>query len=157
MFFSASTHYPEVKRTLGIARTSDLNSSWAVDEQPILPPEQQIENSSLYHEPTDNTWYLFTNHIGINEQGQEYTDAIWVYWTTDLEKWNPNNKAIVLDGLNCQWSKRCIGMPSVVHVGDRLAIFYDAPGAESLSHVNRDIGLAWLDLPLNRPGNKPSN
>ena len=42
-------------------------------------------------------------------------------------------------------------MPSVVQVGKRLAILYDAPGGESLSHMNRDIGLAWLELPLIPP------
>ena len=42
----------------------------------------------------------------------------------------------------------CVGMPSVVPVGDRLAIFYDAPEPGSTSHMGRDIGLAWLPLPL---------
>jgi hypothetical protein len=36
----------------------------------------------------------------------------------------------------------------VIQVGNRLAIFYDAPGGASTSHLGRDIGLAWLDLPL---------
>jgi len=44
-------------------------------------------------------------------------------------------------------------MPSVVKVGDRLAVLYDAPGGESRSHMNRDIGLAWLPLPLIAPKN----
>jgi hypothetical protein len=34
MFFSAS-----MPRTLGIARTKDLNGPWAIDPQPIVPPE----------------------------------------------------------------------------------------------------------------------
>jgi hypothetical protein len=42
-------------------------------------------------------------------------------------------------------------MPSVVRVGKRLAIFYDAPGGDSTSHMERDIGLAWLELPLSPP------
>jgi hypothetical protein len=42
-------------------------------------------------------------------------------------------------------------MPSVIRTGQRLAVFYDAPGGDSISHMNRDIGLAWLDLPLNIP------
>ena len=153
MFFSASTHYPDVKRTLSIARTDDLDSSWVCDDQPIVPQEEQIENSSLYYESSTGVWYLFTNHIGINEEGHEFTDAIWVYWTKDLETWNSNHKAVVLDGTNCEWSNLCIGMPSVLKVGNRLAILYDAPGGESLHHMHRDIGLAWLDLPLARPGN----
>jgi predicted GH43/DUF377 family glycosyl hydrolase len=151
MFFSASTHYPGVKRTLGLARTKDLNGAWQIGEEPILPPEEQIENSSLYYEPKHKTWFLFTNHIGVNEQGWEWTDAIWVYWSKDLERWDARNKAVVLDGSNCSWSKRCIGMPSVIKIGKRLAILYDAPGGESLGHMQRNIGLAWLDLPLVPP------
>jgi predicted GH43/DUF377 family glycosyl hydrolase len=96
-------------------------------------------------------WFLFTNHIGVNEAGQEWTDAIWVYWSKDLEHWNVRNKAVVLDGNNCSWSKQCVGMPSVIKVGKRLAILYDAPGDSSLSHMHRDIGLAWLELPLTPP------
>jgi hypothetical protein len=65
--------------------------------------------------------------------------------------WEPKHKAVVLDGKNCLWSKNCIGMPSVVRIGKRLALLYDAPGGESLSHMNRDIGLAWMDLPFKVP------
>lgn len=145
MFFSAS-----MKRTLGIARSKDLNGPWTIDPQPIVSPEEQIENSSLYFEPANKTWFLFTNHIGL-DGGGEYTDAVWVYWSQDLNKWDTMNKAIVLDGHNCTWSKKCIGMPSVVAVGKRLAVFYDAPGDNSTSHMRRDIGLAWLTLPLSPP------
>jgi hypothetical protein len=28
---------------------------------------------------------------------------------------------------------------------------YDAPGGDSMSHMGRDIGLAWIDLPLTPP------
>jgi len=38
-----------------------------------------------------------------------------------------------------------------VKVGDRLAILYDAPGEDSVSHMRRSIGLAWLNLPLIPP------
>lgn len=142
MFFSAS-----MKRTIGIARTKDLDGEWTIDPEPIVSPEEQIENSSLYYETANKTWFLFTNHVGI-EDG-EYTDAIWVYWTKDLNHWNAGHKAVVLDGENCTWSRKCIGMPSVVKAGNRLAIFYDAPGGDSKSHMGRDIGLAWLNLPIN--------
>jgi predicted GH43/DUF377 family glycosyl hydrolase len=144
LFFSAS-----MKRTLGIARTKDLNGPWSIDPQPIVPPEEQIENSSLYFEPANKTWFLFTNHIGVD--GHEYTDAVWVYWSKDLNAWDAKNKAVVLDGANCGWSKKCIGMPSVIAVGKRLAIFYDAPGGNKTGHMNRDLGLAWLELPLTPP------
>ncbi|MAT69410.1 MAG: hypothetical protein CMJ58_07775 [Planctomycetaceae bacterium] len=153
MFFSASTPYPNVKRTVGIARSSDLDAAWQIDEQPIVPLDEQIENSSLYYEEANGLWFLFTNHIGVNEQGQEFTDAIWTYWTDNLDEWDPKHKAIVLDGENCTWSNRCIGMPSAVKVGERLAIMYDAPGGDRIDHMHRDIGLAWLDLPLRPPSN----
>jgi len=151
-FFSATTRKPGnpcVQRTLGIARTKDLDGPWTVDPQPVVPIEEQIENSSLYYEKSNRTWFLFTNHIGIDRG--EYTDAVWVYWSKDPNRWNPGNKAVVLDGGNCTWSTKCIGLPSVVRTGNRLALFYDAPGGDSTSHMRRNIGLAWLDLPLSPP------
>jgi len=42
-------------------------------------------------------------------------------------------------------------MPSLVRVGRRLAVLYDAPGGTSVTHMKRDIGLAWLNLPRIRP------
>ena len=154
MFFSASTEAP-ILRTISLARTRDLNGPWTLAAQPLLPPTEQIENSSLYFEKKIKTWFLFTDHVGIKD-GLEYTDAIWVYWSKDLTKWDPAHKAVVLDACNCKWSKHIIGLPSVVPVGKRLAIFYDGQDADSIppgvkSHMNRDIGLAWLDLPLTLP------
>lgn len=150
MFFSAAGNDQRgTHRIISIARTKDLNGPWAIDPQPIVPPDEQIENSSLYFEQSNNTWFLFTNHIGLD--GDEYTDAVWVYWSRDLNRWDAKNKAVVLDGKKCTWSKKCFGMPSVVRVGKRLAIFYDAPGGVSTSHMNRDLGLAWLELPLSPP------
>ncbi len=151
-FFSSTTRKPGnpcVQRTLGIARTKDLDGVWTVDPNPMVPIEEQIENSTLYYEKSNQTWFLFTNHIGIDKG--EYTDAIWVYWSKDLNKWDAKNKAVVLDGQNCSWSKKCIGLPSVVQVGKRLALFYDAPGGSSTSHMKRHVGLAWLELPLSVP------
>lgn len=150
-FFSASSGNP-LKRTIGIARTKNLDGEWKVDPQPIVPLEEQVENSSLYFEEANKTWFLFTNHIGLDERG-EYTDSVWVYWTQDLNHWNAENKAIVLDGQNCKWSTDCIGLPSVVKFGNRLAVFYDAPGGHEVSHMQRDLGLAWLNLPLAPPTN----
>ena len=115
-FFSASINNASgTKRTIGIARTKDLNGAWTIDPAPIVPLEEQIENTSFYYEPGIKTWFMFTNHIGI--EGFEYTDAVWVYWTKDLNKWNAKDKAVVLDGGNCTWSKKCIGLPSVLKVG----------------------------------------
>jgi predicted GH43/DUF377 family glycosyl hydrolase len=166
-FFSASVNRDSgggiivCKRTLGIARTKDLDGHWTLDPEPLAPLDDQIENSDLYYEEANGTWFLFTNHIGIlpeeaavpevAEASTEYTDAVWVYWTKDPNHWDPKNKAVVLDGQNCTWSKKCIGLPGVVKVGDRLAVLYDAPGEDSVSHMRRSIGLAWLDLPLVPP------
>ena len=166
-FFSASVSrdfgrgFIECKRTLGIARTTNLDGSWTLDPEPLAPLDDQVENSDLYYEEANGTWFLFTNHIGIlpegaavpevAEAGTEYTDAVWVYWTKDPNHWDPKNKAVVLDGRNCTWSKQCIGLPGVVKVGDRLAMLYDAPGGDSVSHMRRSIGLAWIDLPIIPP------
>jgi len=155
MFFSASTDSP-IKRTLGLARTKDLNGSWAIAPEPIVPQDEQVENSSLYYDEETKTWFLFTNHVGV-ENRLEYADAIWVYWTTDITRWNGDHKAVVLDRANCKWSKHIIGLPSVVKVGSRLAIFYDGNNSAQMpggvkSHMDRDIGLAWINLPIIPPG-----
>lgn len=152
MFFSAMNS--NWKRTIAIARTRNLAGTWTVDAAPALPVTEQIENSSLYYEPANQTWFLFTNHIGLD--GGEYTDGVWVYWTKDLNSWNPADKAVVLDGSNCTWSSKCIGMPSVVVVGDKLFVYYDAPGGTSTSHMQRSLGRATLQLPLD-PTVAPDN
>jgi predicted GH43/DUF377 family glycosyl hydrolase len=152
-FFSAATTDPDgshTRRTIGIARTNDLNGAWRLDPQPALPLSEQVENTSLYYEPANRTWFLFTNHVGIRS-GEEYTDAVWVYWSKDLNHWDPSAKAVVLDSRNCSWSKSVIGLPSVVKVGKRLALFYDGVADGSITHMRRDIGLAWLKLPLQPP------
>ncbi len=123
MFFSGATPDGKgIKRTLGLARTKDLNSSWSIEEEPVVPITEQIENSSVYYEPATKTWFLFTNHVGIDEKGGEYTDAIWVYWSKDINKWNQENKAIALDNVNSTWAKGAIGMPTVIQRGNKLAL-----------------------------------
>jgi len=152
-FFSGSTNDNGLtKRTLGISRTTDLDGTWEIDPNPLVPLEEQIENSSLYFDQESKFWFLFTNHIGIDSKKTEYTDAIWVYWSKDINKWDTANKAIVLDSMNCSWSKGAIGMPSVIKTGNRLAILYDAFEGYSTYHMKRNIGLAWLQLPLTIPG-----
>ena len=79
------------------------------------------------------------------------TDAIWVYWSSDLDHWNSAQKAIVLDGAGSSWSHTILGLPSVVPQGHRLAIYYDGLAESGLTHMRRDIGLAWVDLPLRIP------
>jgi len=148
-FFSGAKQDADgTKRTLGLARTKDLNSTWRIDPQPLFPSIEQVENSSLFYDVQKATWYLFTNHIGITKENGEYTDAIWVYWTKDIRHWNEKDKAIVLDQSNCSWAKGAIGMPSVIKVGNKLAMLYDGVAGNSTSHMRRDIGLAWMDLPL---------
>jgi hypothetical protein len=58
---------------------------------------------------------------------------------------------VVLDPANCRWSKNIIGLPSVVKHGNRLAVFYDGQATDEMSHMRRDVGLAWLNLPLKPP------
>ena len=146
-FFSgASQDSSGTKRTLGIAATKNLDGAWTVQNKPIFPITEQVENSSVYYEPGNKTWYLFTNHIGIDNNKTEYTDAIWVYWSKDIYHWNVNHKAIVLDSTNCTWSKGAIGMPSVIRIGNRLAVLYDAYEGYSTYHMRRNIGLAWIEI-----------
>ena len=151
-FFSGATQHGKIiKRTLGIARTKDLNASWKIDEKPIFSLDEQVENSSMFFDTQTKTWYLFTNHIGIKDKVGEYTDAIWVYWTKDINRWRAEDKAIVLDAENSTWAKGAIGMPTVIQVGNRLALLYDAAEGTSTSHMYRNIGLAWMELPLKIP------
>ncbi|GAB3314554.1 hypothetical protein GCM10027299_02790 [Larkinella ripae] len=151
-FFSGATQEGKViKRTLGIARTRDLNASWKIDEKPLFPLDEQIENSSLFFDAQTQTWFLFTNHIGLKTGVGEYTDAIWVYWTKDINRWRSEDKAVVLDAENSTWAKGAIGMPTVIQVGNRLALLYDAAEGTSTSHMHRSIGLAWMELPLKIP------
>ncbi|MGP4033700.1 hypothetical protein [Pseudarthrobacter sp. 1C304] len=157
MLFSAATTVDgSIQRTLGIARTKDLDSTWTVDPEPALPLEEQIENSSLHFEAATKTWFLFTNHIGRADDVTpvppqltgEYTDAVWVYWTTDVTKWDPAKRAVVIDAKSAGWSPRVIGLPSVVVNGNRLAVYYDGAVADDISHGHRDVAVTYIDLPL---------
>jgi predicted GH43/DUF377 family glycosyl hydrolase len=148
-FFSgASQDSTGTKRTLGIASTKNLDGLWTINMKPIFPITEQVENSSVYYDEKSKTWYLFTNHIGIDSSKVEYTDAVWVYWSKDIYNWDITNKAIVLDSSNCTWSKGAIGMPSIIKAGDKLALLYDAFEGYSTYHMKRNIGLAWIDLPI---------
>lgn len=146
------------KRTIGIAHAETLNSEWKVDPKPVLPTSEQIENPSLYYQPSDGMWFMFVNHVGIDSVIGEYTDAVWVYWTKDYNNWQPENRAVVLDSSNVHWTKKIIGLPSVIKVGNRLAIFYDGQSVAPVKgagwtqyHMKRDIGISWLNLPIETP------
>jgi predicted GH43/DUF377 family glycosyl hydrolase len=165
MIFSASTTRDgQIYRTLGLATTTDLDGPWTVADEPILPLTEQIENSSLYFEPVGGWWFLFTNHVGeaadlsavAPQSSTEYTDAIWVYWSKDLEHWDPAHKAEVLNAAQTGWSPRIVGLPSVVPIAGRLAVYYDGLVEDSIAHGHRDVGVAWLDLPLTPPTPSPS-
>ena len=152
MFFSGATQDSlGIRRTLGLARTDNLNKSWVIENEPLFPLSEQIENSSLYYEETSKTWFLFTNHIGIDKSGSEYTDAIWVYWSKDINKWNREDKAVAMDSSNSIWARGAIGMPTVIKAGNRLALLYDAAEGASKDHMRRSIALAWIGLPLKIP------
>lgn len=160
MLFSAATTIDgQIKRTLGLARTNDLDGSWSVDPEPALPLDEQIENSSLYFEEVNGLWFLFTNHVGVAgghaavqpQNSSEYTDAVWVYWSEDPTRWTADRRAVVIEAADTGWSPRVVGLPSVVVVGDRLAVYYDGCMRDSIDHGLRDIGVSFLDLPLTPP------
>ena len=43
-----------------------------------------MENSGLYFEPTNQTWFLFTNHIGL-DRGGEYTESPLAELVVDVD------------------------------------------------------------------------
>lgn len=162
MFFSAASFRNLDKsdsmslgRGIGIARTSNLGvgddydnpegNFWQVDEEPVIPLEEDVENAVLWFEEETGLWYMFVNHI---HSSNEYTDAVWVYWTDNPNHWNTENKAEVISSDTCSWTHGAIGMATVVRVEDRLAMVYDANSAGDNSHFGRDIALAYLKLPL---------
>ena len=69
----------------------------------------------------------------------------------------------MLDSSNCSWSKNVVGLPSVMPVRERLAIFYDGLDAaleksqaglqhpDAYRHMFRDLGIAYLNLPIRLP------
>jgi hypothetical protein len=155
MFFSGCYHIPVYARSIGIARTNSLDtcdaydsenpSFWEVDENPIIPISDDIENSSVYYEEKNGYYFLFTNHVYKNA----YTDSVWVYWTKDIEKWNQEDKAIVIDKNVSTWAKGAIGLATAVKIDDNtLALVYDGIYGEGTGHLGRHIGLAYITLPL---------
>jgi len=129
----------------GVADTTDLDAPWTVVSKGI--PGERCENEAIYYQPSDKTWFNFSDHIG-----DGYTDAVWVYWTHDPLHWESRNKAVVLDRTNCAWSKTIIGLPSVVQVGNKLAIYYDGShDPKDTWHMKRDVGVAYLSLPIVLP------
>lgn len=163
MFFSAASyrgldprHPMSLARGVGIARTDDLDATddydkqagnfWQPDPDPIIPLEDDVENATAFYDTGEGMWYLFVNHI---HESNQYTDAIWVYWSRDANRWNPEDKAEVLSGKTCAWTHGAVGMPTVARISPhRLAMVYDATADGSTSHFGRDIALAYIDLPI---------
>jgi predicted GH43/DUF377 family glycosyl hydrolase len=145
---------------MSIVRTNDLSTSdaydaanpnfWSYDPNYLFPPEDCTENSSMYYEPSNGYYFLFVNHIRTPQK--DYTDAAWVYWTKDIDHWDQNNKAIVIDSSLSAWAKGAIGMPTVVKIDSaKLAIYYDGCVGNGTGHLGRSIGLAYVKLPLQPP------
>lgn len=154
MFYSGACS-GVTRRSLGIARTNDLTVSddydkltgtfWEKDPTPILPIEDDIENSSIFYEESSGLWWLFTNHIYKNS----YTNSVWVYWSDDVEHWNPEHKAIVVDASVSTWAKGAIGMPTVIQKDDHtLTLLYDGICGDGIGHLDRRIGMCEISLPL---------
>ena len=156
LFSAASLHNGKVLRTIGVARSPSLDGAWQPDGSPALPETEQVENTSLYFQASTKTWFMFTNHVGMQPDGAEFTDAIWVYWSDTPDKWDASRKALVLDGSSSHWSHKVIGLPSVIVANDELDVFFDGrQGQDSTSelrnHMDRDIGRATIALPIRLP------
>ena len=142
-------------RGVGIARTDDLTAAddydklegnfWGTDPRPHHPLAGRRGKRDAVSRRQRREMVSFVNHI---DPSNSYTDAIWMYWTDDPNHWDAGNKAEVLSSRNCSWTHGAIGMPSVLRVGDRLAMMYDGSVNGDTSHFNRDIALAYIDLPL---------
>jgi hypothetical protein len=145
-FSGASSQGP----TLGLARAATPDGPWYVDPVPLLPASERLENAALHHDAASGLWWLFADHIGTmnGSDGLLYTDAIWGYVSSDPTSFSPTQRALVLDGRSTSWTK-VIGMPSVVPMDGGLALFYDGiAGKQRTDHMDRDIGMAFLPLPL---------
>ncbi len=156
MFSAATVRAGKVFRTLGVARADSLDGDWQPDKAPALPDTEQVENTSLYFQASSKTWFLFTNHVGRQADGAEYTDAIWVYWSEAPDHWDADHKALVLDATTTSWSHKVIGLPTVIVDGNELDVFFDGrQGEDSPSelrnHMDRDVGLATIALPIHLP------
>lgn len=144
-------------RTIGIARAPTAAGPWTVDETPILPSSEQIENAVFYFQPSSKQWFMFVNHVGVSPDGaREFSDAVWMYWTSDLNHWTAANRAVVVDGSSSSWAKAVIGLPSVSVKDGKLAVIYDGSSTATnmpdvSDNLNRDIGLAWVSLPITTP------
>jgi hypothetical protein len=141
--------------SLGIATAPDLWSHWT----PWVGLTQDpVENTALWFEPANGLLFLFTNHVGPDETGMAFDDAIWVYWSSNMTYFPPQNKAVVLNRTNVitpSFAAGRVGLPSLVEVlgSQQLAMIYDGGGyRDDVSYnENCSIALAWIDRPLVPP------
>jgi len=154
-FYSASTTGPVYYRTIGLAVSDSPSGPWELSPEPLLPLEEQLENASLYFEPACGLWFMFVNHVGRDEKGQEFTEAVWVYWSPSLTQWNAEDKAVVLDASNIPWVTQAVGLPSCLVADGKLWLGFDAckdpVNAINWGNAHRDIGMSRFDLPLRPP------
>ncbi|GGD46735.1 hypothetical protein [Paenibacillus nasutitermitis] len=154
-FYSASTTGPDYYRTIGLAVSDSPSGPWELSPEPLLPLEEQLENASLYFEPACALWFMFVNHVGRDEKGQEFTEAVWVYWSPSLSEWNAEDKAVVLDASNIPWVTQAVGLPSCLIADGKLWLGFDAckepVNAINRGNAHRDLGMARFDLPLRPP------
>ena len=146
--------YSSVGPTLGLARAETLDGPWYVDARPLLPASERLENAALHHDAVTGLWWLFANHIGTTpgSDGLLYTDGIWGYVSSDPTSFSAEQRVLVLDADSTPWT-RVIGMPSVVPALGGLAVFYDGiEGRLRTDHMGRDIGMAFLPLPITALG-----
>ncbi|MFN2537548.1 MAG: twin-arginine translocation signal domain-containing protein [Mycobacteriales bacterium] len=139
--------------TVGVARAESLDGPWYVDSTPLLSASERLENAALHHDPATGLWWLFANHIGTKRgsDGLLYTDGIWGYVSDSPTSFSAAHRVLVLDEAAAPWT-RVIGMPSVVPALGGLAVFYDGiAGGVRTDHMGRDIGMAFLPLPLRLP------
>ena len=146
-----------IRRTLSIARTKNLDGPWT----PAPEPDPACE-ASRWRTPRSTTRRRTRpgscSPTTWGSTGFEYTDAVWVYWSKDLNNWDPDHKAVVLDRSNCSWSKYIVGPAlgaSATATGwpcSTMATRRPRWPAGVKSHMHRDIGLAWLQHPLTPPG-----
>lgn len=142
--------------SIGVSRTDNLTGQWT-DWLPLIV--DPVENVSLFFEPANGLWFLFTNHVGPDAGGMEFDDSIWVYWSTNLTSWPAANKAVVLNRTNViepSFKVGRVGLPSVLAVpGNETHLFmvYDGGGTRDNVSYNENcsIALAVLARPLTPP------
>ncbi len=102
--------------------------------------------------------------VGPDAAGIAFDDAIWVYWSSNLTYFPPENRAVVLNRTNVitpSFQVGRIGLPTLVEVLGRpqLAMIYDGGGyRDDVSYnENCSVALAWIDRPLVPPPSSSSS